>query len=142
MVRIMYIFLKQRNMENIMSFSVSRKCNFICNWPYPIKHFKWPTISWCQLGTTSKLQGTLPWPHLEVNMIPNLKFSYELYFYLHNFFPVLGCLQILPNFSNFLLHFLKHFSPSTILFTRLSQLTGVLHLLPYKASNGLIFNDA
>ena len=46
MVRIMYIFLKQRNMKNIMSSSTSRQCKSICNWPYSFKHFKWPTISW------------------------------------------------------------------------------------------------
>ena len=45
MVRIMYIFLKQRNMKNIMSSSVSRKCKSICNWPYSFKYFKHPTIS-------------------------------------------------------------------------------------------------
>jgi hypothetical protein len=32
MVRIMYIFLKQRNMENIVSFSVSMQCKSICNY--------------------------------------------------------------------------------------------------------------
>ena len=41
MVRIMYIFLKQRNMKNIMSSSTSRQCN----WPYSFKHFKHPIIS-------------------------------------------------------------------------------------------------
>ena len=66
-----YIFLKQRNMKNIMSSSASRKCKSICNWPYSFKHFKRPTISWWQLGTTSKLQGTLLFPHSEVNMITN-----------------------------------------------------------------------
>ena len=45
MVRIMYIFLKQRNMKNIMSSSTTRKCKSICNKPYSFKHFKWPTIS-------------------------------------------------------------------------------------------------
>ena len=39
MVRIMYIFLKQGNMKNIMSFSASRKCNSICHWPYYFNHF-------------------------------------------------------------------------------------------------------
>ena len=34
MGRVMYIFLKQRNMKNIMSSIASRKCNSICNWPY------------------------------------------------------------------------------------------------------------
>ena len=34
MVRIMYIFLKQRNMKNIMIFSASRQCKSICNWPF------------------------------------------------------------------------------------------------------------
>ena len=63
MVRIMYISLKQRNMKNIMSPSASRQCKSICNWPYSFKHFKWPTIYRRQLGTTSKLQGTLPFPH-------------------------------------------------------------------------------
>lgn len=32
-------------------------------------------------------------------------------------------------------------TPSMILFTRLSQITSVLHLFPYKASNGFIFNN-
>ena len=45
MVRINYIFLKQRNMKNIMSSSASSKCKSICNWPYSFKHFKRPTIS-------------------------------------------------------------------------------------------------
>ena len=46
MVRIMYIFLKKRNMKNIMRSSASRKCKSICNWPYSFKHFKCPTIYW------------------------------------------------------------------------------------------------
>src|SRR5713226_7544208 len=46
MVRIMYISLKQRNMKNIMSSSASRQCKSICNWPYSLKHFERPTISW------------------------------------------------------------------------------------------------
>ena len=33
MVRIMYIFIKQRNMKNIMSSSTSRQCKSICNRP-------------------------------------------------------------------------------------------------------------
>ena len=45
MVKIMYIFLKQRNMKNIMSSSASRQCKSICNWPYSFKNFKRPTIS-------------------------------------------------------------------------------------------------
>ena len=45
MVRIMYIFLKQRNMKNIMSSSATRQCKSICNWPYSFKNFKRPTIS-------------------------------------------------------------------------------------------------
>ena len=45
MVRIMYIFLKKRNMKNIMSATASRKCKSTCNWPYSFKHFKHPTIS-------------------------------------------------------------------------------------------------
>ena len=40
MVRIMYIYFKQRNMKNIMSYSNSRQCKFICNMPYSFKHFK------------------------------------------------------------------------------------------------------
>ena len=32
MVRIMYIFPKQRNMKNIMSSSASRQCKSICNY--------------------------------------------------------------------------------------------------------------
>ena len=45
MVRIMYIFLKQRNMKDIMSSSASRRCKSICIWPYSFKYFKRPTIS-------------------------------------------------------------------------------------------------
>ena len=40
MVRSMYIFLKQRDMKNIMSSSGSKQCNYICNCPYYFKHFK------------------------------------------------------------------------------------------------------
>ena len=73
MVRIMYIFLKQRDTKNIMSSSARRKCKSICNLPYSFKHFKWPTISRWQLATTPKLQGTLPWPHSKINIIPNIE---------------------------------------------------------------------
>ena len=45
MVRIMYIFLKKRNMKNIMSSNTSTKCKSICNRPYFFKHLKWLTIS-------------------------------------------------------------------------------------------------
>ena len=37
MVRIMYIFLKQGNMKDIMSPSASRECKSICNWSYSFK---------------------------------------------------------------------------------------------------------
>ena len=36
---------------------------------------------------------------------------------------------------------LSNYGPTTILFTGLSKFIGVLHLLPYKASYGLIPND-
>ena len=42
MVRIMYIFLKQRNMKDIMSSSASKQCKSICNWPYAFKHSNGP----------------------------------------------------------------------------------------------------
>ena len=44
-VRIMYIFIKQRDMKNIMSSSASKQCKSICNCPYSFKHFKQPTVS-------------------------------------------------------------------------------------------------
>ena len=45
MVRIMYIFLKQINMKNILSSRASRKCKSLCYWPYYFKHFKRPIVS-------------------------------------------------------------------------------------------------
>ena len=92
-----------------MSSSVSRKCKSICNWSYSFKHFKWPSISRWQLGTTFKFQGTLPCFHSEVNMIPNTGLSILPMLIYIAFLSVLCCFQILPDLYNLLLHFLEQF---------------------------------
>ena len=97
MVKIMYIFLKQRTMKNIMRSSASRKCKSICNWPYYFKDLKRPTMSRRKLGTTSKLQGNLPFPHSEVNMIPNTELSVHPMLISIAYLLVLDFFQILPD---------------------------------------------
>ena len=75
-------------------------------------------------------------------MIPNTELSVHPMLICIAFLSVLCCFQILPNLYNFLLHFFEQFWSSTTLFTGLSQVTGVLHRLPYKASYRLIPKDA
>ena len=105
----MYISFKQRNMKNIMSSSASRQCKSICNQPYSFKYFKWPTVSWWQLGTTSKIQGTRLFPQSEVNMIPNTKLSVHPMLISIAFLSILGCFQILPDLYNLPLPLLDQF---------------------------------
>ena len=42
MVRIMYIFLNQRNMKNFMISSARKQCKSICNWTYSFNTSKGP----------------------------------------------------------------------------------------------------
>ena len=92
-----------------MISSASRKCKSICNWTYSFKHFKCPTVSRRQLGTTPKLQGTFLFPHSEVNMIPNTELPVQPMLIIIAFLSIPGFLQVLPDIYNLLLHLLEQF---------------------------------
>ena len=92
MIRIMYTLLKQRNMKNIANSHVSKQCNPICNWSYPIKDFKWPTIFGWQFGTTSQLQRTILWLYSQINMILDFKLFVHSFQISVTSLPILGFL--------------------------------------------------
>ena len=108
MIRIMYIFLQQLNMENIMLFYCGRKCQPISYRSHSIQNFKRSTISRCQLGTNSHPRGTLPGTNSDIDVVSRLEFFGGSLSVSITFLSILSDFQILLYLNHLLFHFFQY----------------------------------
>jgi hypothetical protein len=73
---------------------------------------------------------------------PTLNSLYVLFLYVYLFSLSHTTFKLCLIFTKSSSISLRNYTSITALFVGLSHLTGVLHFLPYKASNDLIFDDA
>jgi hypothetical protein len=75
-------------------------------------------------------------------MISFLKFQWSYSIISVALLPGVSYPQILSNYTNLFFCFLNQFRPKELSSSSLIQYRGVLHFLPYRASNGDIFKLA
>jgi len=127
-------------MKSIINIYNSRQFKHVCKRSYPIQDLKRTTIS-TNLVYLPKFNNKFIGFTFRNTCSPNLNSLGVLPLYTWLFSLSCTACKFYLILTIFTSIYLSNFRLITTMFVGLSQLTGVLHFLPYEASNGLIFNE-